>query len=92
MIHRTLIDKLLSLATQFPAVSVTGPRQSGKSTLVRNAFPDYHYVSLEDTDMRAIAQDDPRSFLARFDNRVILDEVQRARRFLPELHPHLHRP
>lgn len=81
MLHRTLSDKLLHLAQQFPVVSVTGPRQSGKSTLVRNVFPDYRYVSLEDTDMRAVAQDDPRSFLARFDNKVILDEVQRV----PEL-------
>lgn len=81
MLHRTLSGKLLSLTKQFPVISITGPRQSGKSTLVRDAFPDYRYVSLEDTDMRAVAQDDPRSFLARFDNKVILDEVQRV----PEL-------
>lgn len=81
MINRMLEAKLLSLAAQFPVVTVTGPRQSGKSTLVQHAFPGYRYVSLEDEDMRGIAHDDPRMFLERFDNHVIFDEVQRV----PEL-------
>ena len=59
MIARALADKLVSMAKQFPVLSVTGPRQSGKSTLVQNVFPDYRYVSLEDTDTRVLAQDDP---------------------------------
>lgn len=78
MIPRALTAKLLSLAKLFPAITLTGPRQSGKSTLVRETFPDYRYVSLENEDTRAIALDDPRAFLSRYDNRVILDEVQRA--------------
>lgn len=81
MINRMLEAKLLSLAAQFPVVTVTGPRQSGKSTLVQHTFPGYRYVSLEDEDMRSIAHDDPRMFLERFDNHVIFDEVQRV----PEL-------
>ena len=81
MIARALADKLVSMAKQFPVLSVTGPRQSGKSTLVQNVFPDYRYVSLKDTDTRALAQDDPRSFLERYDEHVIIDEAQRV----PEL-------
>lgn len=76
MIHRAMTGKMLSLARQFPVVTVTGPRQSGKSTLVRGAFADYRYVSLEDRDVRDAAQDDPRTFLARYDSRVVIDEAQ----------------
>ena len=81
VVPRALTGKMLSLANVFPVVTLTGPRQSGKSTLVRNAFSGYRYVSLEDVDMRALAKDDPRSFLERFNSRVILDEAQRV----PEL-------
>lgn len=81
MIARTLADKLVSMAKQFPVLSVTGPRQSGKSTLVQNVFPDYRYVSLEDADVRAFAQDDPRSFLEHYNKHVVIDEAQRV----PEL-------
>ncbi|WP_225431660.1 ATP-binding protein [Bifidobacterium platyrrhinorum] len=69
---------MLSLAKLFPAVTLTGPRQSGKSTLVQEAFPDYRYLSLEDEDLRETALDDPRAFLDRYDSHVILDEVQRT--------------
>lgn len=81
MIHRTLTDKLLEMAGKFPVVTLTGPRQSGKSTLAKAVFPDYNYVSLEDPDNRAFAQDDPRAFLDYYDKHVIIDEVQRV----PEL-------
>lgn len=78
MIPRAMTKKMLSLAQQFPVVTVTGPRQSGKSTLVKEAFADYRYVSLEDRDVRDAAADDPRSFLKRFDSRVVIDEAQRV--------------
>lgn len=59
-------------------MAVTGPRQSGKSTLVRAVFPDRPYVSLEDPDRREFAADDPRGFLAQYPAGAILDEVQRC--------------
>lgn len=81
MIVRTLAKKLRQVVTQFPVVTVTGPRQSGKTTLVRSEFPRSAYVSLELPDQRAFALEDPRGFLAQFKRPVILDEAQRA----PEL-------
>ena len=86
MIKRDAEEKLKNLAKGFPAVSVIGPRQSGKTTLVRSVFPDKPYVLLEDPDTRAYAEEDPRSFLAQFGERgAIIDEVQRV----PELFSYL---
>ena len=85
MIDREISPKLLSLARKFPIVSLTGPRQSGKSTLVKALFPQYSYVSLEDADYRAFASDDPRGFLSRFGAHTVIDEAQRA----PEIFPYL---
>jgi len=81
MITRTLQPVALRLARQYPVVTVTGPRQSGKTTLCRMAFPRAAYVSLEALDDRQHARNDPRGFLARFTGPVILDEIQRV----PEL-------
>jgi predicted AAA+ superfamily ATPase len=78
LIERSIASKALSLATQFPIVSITGPRQSGKTTLVKALFPLYSYVSLEDPDMRAFASDDPRAFLIRFGRHTVIDEAQRV--------------
>lgn len=78
MISRHLTKTLKAAAREYPVVTVTGPRQSGKTTLVRVAFPRYRYTSLEDPDARAFALDDPRGFLDQFRGKVILDEVQRA--------------
>ncbi|NLI37336.1 MAG: ATP-binding protein [Bacteroidales bacterium] len=78
MIDRVLKNKLLELTRKYPIVTVTGPRQSGKSTLLKNSFPDYKYVSLEDPDMRLFAADDPRGFLATYSDKTIIDEVQRV--------------
>lgn len=77
MILRQAQKTLLRLAKGFPILVVTGPRQSGKTTLARATFPEHQYVSLEDLDERAFAMEDPRGFLTRFDGKdVILDEVQ----------------
>ena len=80
MIRRTLGERLLELSRDYPVVFLTGPRQSGKTTLTRMTFPDFVYVSLEDLQNRSEAQGDPRGFLGRFAGSpgVILDEVQRA--------------
>ncbi len=76
MIQRQAAATLQSLAQGYPILAVTGPRQSGKTTLVQNSFPDKPYVSLEDLDTRAFATEDPRGFLARYPNGAILDEAQ----------------
>lgn len=80
MIARTLEGRLRAAAGPFPVLFLTGPRQSGKTTLARTAFPDYRYVSLEDPERRAEALEDPRGLLARTADApgVILDEAQRA--------------
>lgn len=78
MISRDLITKLGRMAQKFPVVTLTGPRQSGKTMLLRHVFQDYRYVSLEDLDMREFAQNDPRGFLSTYGNRVIIDEAQRV--------------
>jgi len=78
MIKRTLTTKLSEAARQFPVVTVTGPRQSGKTTLVKAVFKNLEYVSLELPDQRQFALEDPRGFLSQFNGPVILDEVQRA--------------
>lgn len=78
MKKRILAKKLKHAASQYPVVTLTGPRQSGKTTLVKMVFPEYKYVSLENPDQRSFALDDPKSFLKQFRNGVILDEVQRV--------------
>ena len=75
MIERTLKSKLIEMANKYPIVTLTGPRQSGKSTLLRSSFQDYEYVSLEDPDMRLFATDDPRGFLSTYPNKTIIDEI-----------------
>ena len=77
MLRRHLTEALLAAADLNPVVTLTGPRQSGKTTLVRALFPDHLYLSLEAPDVRARATEDPRGFLAQA-NRLILDEIQRA--------------
>lgn len=78
MISRTLEPILRHAASRYPVVTLTGPRQSGKTTLVKATFPNHSYVSLEDPDQREFAMGDPRGFLAQFRRRVILDEAQRT--------------
>jgi uncharacterized protein len=80
MYPRTLEPRLRALISTFPAVFLTGPRQAGKTTLARSAFPDFLYLSLEDLQNRQEASEDPRGFLRRLEGKrgVILDEVQRT--------------
>ena len=81
MFQRIAASRLLRLARGFPVVVVTGPRQSGKTTLARAALPSHAYVSLEDPDVRRRVAADPRGFLGAFEAGVVLDEAQRV----PEL-------
>jgi len=92
--RRTLEGKLKQLARSFPVVFLTGPRQSGKTTLCRLAFPRFAYRSLEDLDEREFARSDPRGFLARAAGArgVILDEVQRVPELLSYLQGVVDRP
>jgi predicted AAA+ superfamily ATPase len=78
MIRRTIEETLRKAVSQYPVVTLTGPRQSGKTTLVRTALADHDYASLEDPDFRSFALSDPRGFLAQFRASVVLDEAQRA--------------
>ena len=77
MIKRILQEKITLLAEKYPVVSVTGPRQSGKTTLIKSMFPDYVYKSLEDPDTLLFARTDPRKFLSSGAN-MIIDEIQRT--------------
>ncbi|MGD9128363.1 MAG: ATP-binding protein [Planctomycetia bacterium] len=76
-VPRTLQTKLAELAKQYPVVTITGPRQAGKTTLCKMVFPDMPYVSLENPDYRSIAADDPRAFFERWPT-AIIDEIQRV--------------
>ncbi|MBU0571228.1 MAG: ATP-binding protein [Candidatus Omnitrophica bacterium] len=78
MIKRSLEHDLLRLAKSYPVVTLTGPRQSGKTTLVKKAFPNKPYVNLEDPDSRQISTTDPRRFLERYPEGAIIDEIQRV--------------
>ena len=77
-IDRDLAPRLRRAAREFPAITLTGPRQSGKSTLCRSLFTNLPHANLEAPDVRAFATDDPRGFLARFPDGAVIDEVQRA--------------
>lgn len=78
MIQRDLAPEVVRAAAEMPAVTVTGPRQSGKTTLCRTLFPEHAYRTLEAPDHRAFATDDPRAFLAQFPDGAVIDEVQRV--------------
>lgn len=78
MIKRHIEPKLKQWAEQYPVVTVTGPRQSGKTTLCRALFKEKPYVSFEDIDNREFARTDPRGFLAEVPNGAVLDEIQYA--------------
>ncbi len=87
MIERTLTAKIIALAEKFQVITLTGPRQAGKTTLVRAAFPGLPYASLEEPDVRQIALTDPRGFLSNFPAGAVLDEVQNT----PDLFSYIQR-
>ncbi|MCX5826732.1 MAG: ATP-binding protein [Deltaproteobacteria bacterium] len=85
MINRIAEETMRELLRGFPVVTLTGPRQSGKTTLARAVFNNRPYASLEEPDVRQAAKDDPRSFLARYPNGAVLDEIQRCPEILSYL-------
>ncbi len=78
MIQREITSAIKSLATKYPVIALTGPRQSGKTTLLKQLFPDYEYLSLENPDIREFAETDTKGFLKRYAKYVIFDEAQRV--------------
>lgn len=85
MQNRLIESKLVEMASKFPILAITGPRQSGKTTLCKKLFSDYRYVTLENPDSKEFAQNDPRGFLQEYNTNVIIDEVQNV----PELFSYL---
>ena len=76
MFKREIEAEIKALAKGYPVVTIMGPRQSGKTTLVQAAFPEKPYVNLEAPDIRQLAQMDPRAFLEKYPKGAILDEIQ----------------
>lgn len=85
MFARDITQELLTQLQEYPIVTVIGPRQAGKTTLVRMVLSDYAYVSLENPEYRQLANDDPKAFLNRYPNKTIFDEVQRTPHLLSYL-------
>ena len=81
LIKREIFESIRGLINKYPVLAITGPRQSGKTTLLQKLIPDYQYINLENPDMRDFAASDPNSFLAKYRHQVIFDEVQNV----PEL-------
>ncbi len=81
MIHRVIETELTISASEYPVITIIGPRQSGKTTLARMVFSEYEYVNLEQPEHRSLAAEDPKSFFTRFHHPCILDEIQNV----PEL-------
>ena len=85
MIQREITKKLLEISNYYQIITVTGPRQSGKTTLIKDVFKDLPYVLLETPDIRQRAQEDPKSFLSNYSKGAIFDEIQNV----PELFSYL---
>lgn len=81
MIEREISPYLKKLIKKYPVITITGPRQSGKTYLAKNTLIDYQYVNLEDLEIRSFAKNDPKGFLKKYPGKLIIDEIQRV----PEL-------
>ena len=77
-VNRTIIKSMLFYKDKYQILALTGPRQSGKTTLLKELFPDYQYLSLESPDLRAFAENDPNGFFEKYSKYCIFDEAQRV--------------
>ncbi|MBG6112233.1 putative AAA+ superfamily ATPase [Flavobacterium sp. CG_23.5] len=77
-VDRAIVKQMLFFKDKYPILALTGPRQSGKTTLLKEVFPDYTYLSLENPDLRAFAENDPNGFFEKYSKYCIFDEVQRV--------------
>ncbi|NGX61387.1 MAG: hypothetical protein K940chlam9_00872 [Chlamydiae bacterium] len=89
MFRRSLSPHIQKLAKKYPIVTLLGPRQSGKTTLVKSAFPKMPYVNMEDAENRSLATLDPKSFMEAYKQGAILDEIQRTPHLLSYLQVHV---
>ena len=89
MIHRTAKEALLRLASQFPVIGITGPRQSGKSTLAKATFPDKRYITFDDKTIRELAASNPSDFIAAFPAGAVIDEAQKVPEIFDALKMHI---
>ena len=78
IISRQLITSISDQLKKYPIIALTGPRQSGKTTLLRDLLPSYQYISLENPDQRSFANEDAVGFLEKYNSKIIFDEVQKA--------------
>ncbi|PIY31986.1 MAG: AAA family ATPase [Bacteroidetes bacterium CG_4_10_14_3_um_filter_42_6] len=78
LIKREIQEELQNMMVKYPVVTLIGPRQSGKTTLARMTYPEYHYCNLENPEIRQLAERDPNAFFSRFSPPLIIDEVQRV--------------
>lgn len=85
MIYREITQELKKLSKEYPVTLLLGPRQSGKTTLIKKVFSNYTYVNLEDLETQEFALNDPNAFLSQFKNGLIIDEVQRAPKLLSQI-------
>ena len=89
IIERQLSNIIRKELGKYPIVAITGPRQSGKTTLIKYLFPDYTYISLENPDLREYAKEDANGFLREFSSKVIIDEAQRVPDLFSYLQTHV---
>ena len=78
VVDRCLKVGICAMMDKYPIIALTGPRQSGKTTLLKTLFPDYLYLSLENPDNRSFAESDPNGFLDKYNSKIIFDEIQRV--------------
>lgn len=88
IVHRQMETIAAALLRKYPILTITGPRQSGKSTFAKMLKPNFEYINLEDIDHRRFAINDPKGFIERYSKNVILDEVQNAPELLSQLQVH----